>query len=303
MIPALIGAGASLIGGLFASKKSEQAAKAANATQMNVADRNIELQKQFAREGIQWRVEDAKQAGIHPLAALGAQTHTFSPVAVGSALPDYSGIAQAGQDVSRAIHATRDPGAKLDAYTKTVQDLTVQRMGLENQILEAQLASQIAKVSQPGTPPGIPADLRTRYLIDGQTDSIIGTPYTFEFNEKFERSPSRPNNPTAEFGSVPGWTYERTPNGGLAVIPSKDSKERHEDNWIQQALWNVRHYWRPLVNPMYRTPTKPNANDYPLPDHLEWRYNGLTATWYPAYKRGKGGGIYGIPPPPTRRPR
>ena len=35
--------------------------------------------KQFAKRGIQWRVHDAKKAGLHPLAALGAQTTSFSP--------------------------------------------------------------------------------------------------------------------------------------------------------------------------------------------------------------------------------
>jgi len=65
----------------------------------------IKAQKQFAKKGIQWRVKDAKAAGLHPLYALGAQIPSFSPVmdATGSHL------AQMGQDISRARKATLSP--------------------------------------------------------------------------------------------------------------------------------------------------------------------------------------------------
>lgn len=45
----------------------------------NINAENIAYQKEFAKHGIQWRVEDAKNAGIHPLAAIGAQTTSFTP--------------------------------------------------------------------------------------------------------------------------------------------------------------------------------------------------------------------------------
>lgn len=45
---------------------------------------NVLLQKEFAQKGIQWRVADAKKAGISPLAALGAQLHSAAPTYVGS---------------------------------------------------------------------------------------------------------------------------------------------------------------------------------------------------------------------------
>ena len=54
-----IGAVGSLIGGNIAS---------------NNANKQYEMQKEFAQNGIRWKVADAKAAGIHPLAALGAQT-------------------------------------------------------------------------------------------------------------------------------------------------------------------------------------------------------------------------------------
>jgi len=79
----------------------------------------IKAQKQFAKKGIQWRVNDAKKAGLHPLYALGAQVPAFSPVmdATGSHL------AQMGQDITRARKATLTPHEQklLDLQVATAQ--------------------------------------------------------------------------------------------------------------------------------------------------------------------------------------
>lgn len=91
---ALIGGGASLLGGLLGRESSRSS-----------ANRNIDLQREFAQQGIRWRVEDAKAAGIHPLYALGASPASFSPISVSDPLGP--AIASAGQDVSRAYEATR----------------------------------------------------------------------------------------------------------------------------------------------------------------------------------------------------
>lgn len=42
-------------------------------------NRNVALQREFAQNSIQWRVDDAKNAGIHPLYALGAQGASYTP--------------------------------------------------------------------------------------------------------------------------------------------------------------------------------------------------------------------------------
>lgn len=153
-VAALIAAGASIAGGAIASRSTA-----------NAAEQNTAMQKEFAQNGIQWKVEDAKKAGIHPLAALGAQTISYSPSYVGDSSFG-TGIANAGQDISRAIDATRTSGARAAGFEKTVQDLTVQKMGLENQIL----ASQLATINQAGHPPARPGDA---VVIDGQGNSKV----------------------------------------------------------------------------------------------------------------------------------
>lgn len=71
----------------------------------NAAGLNRDMQREFAQKGIRWKVEDAKAAGLHPLAALGASTSSFAPVFQGDSLGQ--AIAQSGQDISRAQQATR----------------------------------------------------------------------------------------------------------------------------------------------------------------------------------------------------
>lgn len=87
---ALIGAAATLGGGAMSSRE---------------AKRSTMMQKKFAQRGIQWRVKDAKAAGLHPLYALGAQLPTFTPVSSG--LGD--SLAAAGQDIGRAVAARGTP--------------------------------------------------------------------------------------------------------------------------------------------------------------------------------------------------
>ena len=148
MLGALIPAAASLIGGFMGQKSQEKQAA-----------QNIALQKEFAQSGIQWKVEDAKKAGIHPLYALGANTTSFAPVSIGSPLAE--GINQAGQHIGRAVNATATPTQRSVAY------MQLERMGLENELIRAQIASERARTNQAGMPPAVPSATQ-KYLIDGQ---------------------------------------------------------------------------------------------------------------------------------------
>lgn len=124
----------------------------------SAAEKQADLQKEFAKNGVRWKVEDAKRAGIHPLYALGAQTTAYSPVSVGS-----TDFATGGQNLGSAIQAMTTPKEKIDGFQKTVQSLTLQKMGLENEVL----ASQLRMINQPGRGPGMPSSR----MIDGQGNS------------------------------------------------------------------------------------------------------------------------------------
>jgi len=264
MLPAIISAGANIVGGLISGNRQDKIAK-----------QNIQLQKDFAQQGIRWKVEDAKAAGLHPLAALGAQTHSFSPISVGG--NDIgTGLAAAGQDISRGINATRTAGERLDAYGKTIQDLNIQRMGLENQLLGA----QIAKINQAGSPPPMPTP-GDRMLIEGQGNSPLVKV------EPLEQTSVAPGQPSMEAGANPEAGYARTRHGWTPVR-SKAFQDRSEEDLLASIQWSIRNRLAPALGQYYPPQNVPmDKGDY-------WHYNPITGEyqiWKPSDRRGR----YGFP--------
>lgn len=143
MLGELISAGSSLLGGLFGKKSADKA-----------NDKNIKLQKEFAQSGIQWKVADAKAAGVHPLAALGASTVSFSPSVVGDNSLG-AGVSNMGQDIGRAINSTRTAEQRSSAMAQTLAAEQLKGLRLDNEgkaIQNAALASQTVRNSAVGAP-------------------------------------------------------------------------------------------------------------------------------------------------------
>lgn len=161
LIGAGIAAGASLLGSKWASDSAE-----AN------AQRNIAMQKEFAQQGIRWKVEDAKAAGVHPLYALGAQTTSFAPVSVGSTNLG-TGLAQAGQDIGRAITATSTQGERATAFGEMAQKLQLDNMSLQNQLLASKLAQQRASLNPPMPAIGTATETGVDPKLEGQQRVVL----------------------------------------------------------------------------------------------------------------------------------
>lgn len=150
---ALISGGSRLIGGLFGSSSASKQ-RSADAANM-AADRA--LQKEFAQYGVRWKVEDAKAAGLHPLAALGIQTHSASPVAIGTKTDRsmQNAMEGAGQDISRAMMAKATKDERLFDLTsqRKRNRLLNEGLMLDNQLKLAQLHPQSQQ--PPPMPDGI----------------------------------------------------------------------------------------------------------------------------------------------------
>lgn len=71
-----VGSVASGIGSLIGARKDKLNAE--NAA-LKSWERNYQAQKEFAQNSIQWRVQDAKKAGINPYAIIGGQTTGYTP--------------------------------------------------------------------------------------------------------------------------------------------------------------------------------------------------------------------------------
>lgn len=145
-IGALISGGSSLLGGILGGNRADAQ-----------AEQNRQMQLAFAQNAIQWKVEDAKKAGVHPLFALGASTGSFTPVANNSGEILGDAVSKMGQNLGRAAEAGGDKESKALLMTKA--RLEVENQGLQNDILRQKIASDIRVQSQAaGSPPaGVPA--------------------------------------------------------------------------------------------------------------------------------------------------
>lgn len=156
MLGALIGAGASLLGGVLGNRSANKQ-----------AEQQYQHQKEFAQSGIQWKVEDAEKAGVHPLYALGANTVSYSPTSVGGS--DF-GIPEAGQNIGRAMDATRSaPATQLAQLATKTQ---IEGLELDNELKRTQLASAARLAAQTGPHPALPSPFDA-YHLAGQGDSGI----------------------------------------------------------------------------------------------------------------------------------
>ncbi|AJK28226.1 hypothetical protein [Eel River basin pequenovirus] len=127
-------------------------------------DAQRKLQNKQARELPAEMVKGWLKAGIHPLAGLGvplsSPTSGFTPV-TGDISKDL------GQNISRAGKALQDIGNR--TYQKKVEDLTLERMQLENDLLRGQKTT-IHNATNPAIGHG------TDYTVDGQGNSrVVGS--------------------------------------------------------------------------------------------------------------------------------
>lgn len=145
MLGDIISGGAKLIGGFL----DRDAAKDANAQKIQLAQMEYDRQKEFAQQGVRWKVNDALRAGVHPLFALGASTSSYSPQAIGVEKESIgSALADMGQDVGRAVTATMSPKEKV--ATAARETIMLEGMQLDNDIKRATLASSLQKLNAPG---------------------------------------------------------------------------------------------------------------------------------------------------------
>lgn len=234
--------------------------------------RNEEFQKQLATQGIRMRVADAEAAGIHPLAALGVNPSGGGNFAsaftqpIPRDKPQWQGL---GQDISRAVHAMTTP------EEKQYKMLQLEKMKTENEILNTELTERRANIQRSHSA-GLPSNsgLSGGLVANGQGDAYV-------MEQPLRSTHRQPGAPHQDVGHIADMAYTRTPTGGLAIVPSKDVKERIEDQIIPEFAWAARNYGAANLN-MY---PKPNKKYYPLPSgYDEWRWHHGYQEFRPAQK-------------------
>lgn len=209
----ILGAGTNLIMG----NKQVDAQKKVNAS-------NIAYQKEFAQHGISWRVKDAIDAGLHPLAALGAQVTSFTPSSVA---PDYSYIGKMGQNL-------RDLTKHFDAATRQRQQ--IEDMKAQAELTHMELVNAGLRKDLDGGSP--------ETVTNGMVDP-----------SKVLVQPSQPTvmgNPGIAAGIYPMMKYTQAPGGWIFPTPQQDIQEllteginptmaRYLKDWVKDRALDMQH--------------------------------------------------------------
>lgn len=251
----------------------------ANSAQ-NVAGMNYEAQKEFAQNGIRWKVEDAKRAGIHPLYALGASTQGYSPTA--GYTGDY-GISDAaahlGQGYERAQQAkmTKEERDKQDVRDAiqdmaALEDLNQKRrmndaqIRLANSEIFRNFALSTNALRKTGLPPAMPGGLGS--VIAGQGNSYATGQTTPEISSVVT---SEKGTPSVQAGSPPDVRFYRTLSGGRAPLPTEDASDAMDAALGAGLQWSFRNNLVPWL-----------ANFFPIndPHRLPGEYYDLLAGEY-----------------------
>lgn len=257
MLGSLISAGSSLIGGLLGKSN---------------ADKQMAMQKQFAQKGLQWKAADAEKAGISKIFAMGAPAISYAPVSAGGALG--ASVADAGQQIGRAMDATSSPQGRASTMAVELAKAQIEGVKIDNQIKLANLRSQVALRNQAGNPPPIP-DSETIQHIPGQGNSEI------KVEKKIAPSGAQP---FKSYGVSPEVDLYRTARGWSPQVPS-ELGEAMESQPIAALQWAIRNN----ILPQFDSSRKVGAQGDPPPG-MRWHYNMFTGeySWVPmseGYKR------------------
>lgn len=265
---AIIPAVASLAGSAIGAISSSSSAAANRDAQAQQAALNYQQQKEFAQHGVRWRVDDAKAAGIHPLYAMGAQTQSFAPSGF-SPIDDRSGeilgsgLSQAGQHIGRAIDATRTKPERDEALVRT---LALERAGLENDLLRAQILRTQVGPPFPGFNQSSPGGGNSGDVV---TNPALGT-YEMKPNEITTSNPAHAQ--FAAGGAAPQVRWGLAANGTLQPFPPQGLIEDQDltNPVFMRWLWS---------NEGRRPPESVWRSVFPGAKNIRWSKTGLG--WVP----------------------
>lgn len=233
------------------------------------AKKSLKFAKKMARKQIQWRVKDAKRAGLHPLAALG-MTPASGP---GIMMPDYSGYAEAGAAINQALQNMGQSAIskKLAEQEVTSRDLDIDYKRLRNQAALMENMGQRSGVGATYLPLGGPAPAGQQ--IDVQADQPTAV------------NPGSSGGLSAAVHPAEMFTAVENPRYGSVLIPTLTQQltESLEDNLMFKIPYyatKIDQYWQGF-SAKYGTDPVARAKwmqfwDRRLPDPgqgLEWDYH------------------------------
>lgn len=224
-------------------------------------------QERFLQNQTQWKVNDAKAAGIHPLYALGAPSATFAPAPVSFD----SGVGRAGEAIARGFreHYANQRQDQRDAQDREWRQLQgeVLRSEVNRNNAEAQrhmaLANQ-ALATQPGRAApaggGYAQDIETGVLVptQGSGSAVPGQNAAGGSSKSVQVVPSQqravnPKRHDKVAATNAGWA-EYVVDNRSGKYPLKVLAPYNEEGWTEGI--------ESLPNTMYPMFIKKNVNEY-----------------------------------------
>lgn len=237
--------------------------------------RQADKQEFWMQNALRWRVEDARRAGIHPLAAIGSpiQSAQVPSISVGDSGGGVGGaLADMGQNLSRAASAFMSNDAK---YETTLRTLQVERGELENQIL----VEQLKQLRAPGSPPDFPDVLgpTNRPYPPNSPVSVVplGPPPAAQASGVTEVDPSKvfthdPGRPGMQAGYNPESRWQRNELGGIDRMPG-EAWQMDDPGAPGYVTWQLRNSILPALPFGQRALPSP-PRKYEQPGQTGWQY-------------------------------
>lgn len=255
---------------------------------LEFARQQLAFQDAAAKNGIRWRVEDARLAGVSPLVALGAPTFNPSPVMVsgtdGTATDWAGSFRNMGQGLDRAFAATQSKEERAVAKYATIDDLlrkqqlddsAVERATLQNDLLKLQIASEAQRLNRTQVGPPMPGI--------GNSSPINSPDLGVYKVDPAEVTNTQPNSSGTSTAGPPiaTTTWEKTPTG-IAPSLAKGSIQDTDIFNPEYMKWALRNYAFPHPD---RAPTLAYMQKF-FPGAIGVRWDQWNLEYRPVYPPG-----------------
>lgn len=254
------------------------------------ATQEYHRQKEFAKNQIKWRANDARDAGLHPLAALGAQTMNYTPSHVGQT--PGQGMGQIGQGIGKGIEdlMMKKQRKEETAYSRRMRELSITREEQEARKNEAEIGILEWELEQAKiAPKGATTDDRTKAPLAGQDDGAVQMTAPPQFKTQ---------SPGLMAGKHPAAKVYQDRMDRAHIVPA-DSEAFSDENVFAQLKYHGFQAadWASIVkNPDSRQSHKMVQKKRPkAPKGMEYQYDLRTNTYYLVDPRREGSGMYYYP--------
>lgn len=252
MWPSILAGVTNYAGQYYDSQVNQRTAQKNIDMQREINAENIAMQYDFAKHGISWKVDDAINSGLHPLAALGAQVSSAIPSSVA---PRNEYQSNMGQNIA----------GTLNTAIQVKKDLEIiHSMELDNELK----ALQIKEKSKP------PQKI---VKVDIPSERIDGAVYNPPQLDSFDL-------PGIRSGTDPFWRWVENERGYQQLMPSQAMSDLisegegayAKEHWVRYLnnMKNALHYYNQpysedaLEHRSYLRSLRRNA-----PEGYEWRFN------------------------------